>query len=452
MYEPLLEALKGAGTQGLARRERMARQTFQSLGVTFVTVAEERVDRPIPLDILPRIISQAHWRVIDRGIRQRVYALNALVADIYGAQTILKAGLIPREYVYSSPLLEPRMMGVSVPGEVWTAVTGIDVVRIGDDRYAVLEDNVRGPSGVSYVLENRLVSSRIWPQQIRRHHVEPVAEYPQKLLEMFLAIRPGKWVVWSPGVYNSAYFEHSLLANQMGLELVEGRDLLVWRNQLHLRTTNGLRPVDGVYRRIDEEFLDPLVFRPDSLIGVPGLANLFPHGELALVNAAGVGVADDKGIYRFVPDAIRFYLGETPILENIPTFLPGIPAEYQHIVTHWDEMVIKPVAQSGGKGIFFGRAMDARERERWRERLRAYPRQYIAQPLVDFSQAPCYVNGRMEPRYVDLRPFCLLGREAWVLPGGLTRVSASSSSCVVNSSQGGGTKDTWIERRNEREG
>lgn len=447
VYQSLLAALERIGPEGLDSRERIAQQTFQSLGVTFVTGSNVRIDRPIPVDIVPRIISHEHWRHIERGIKQRTYALNMLVADIYGDQTILRAGVIPRDFVYSSPLLEPRMMGQQVPANVWTAVVGSDLVRTDEAQYAVLEDNVRGPSGVSYVMENRLIFSRSWPQQIRHHHVMPVSDYPQRLLETFLAIRPGKWVVWTPGVYNSAYFEHSLLANQMGLELVEGRDLLVWRNQLHLRTTNGLKPVEGIYRRLDESFLDPLAFRPDSLIGVPGLVNLLAHGQLAMVNAMGVGVVDDKGIYRYVPDAIKFYLGEDPILDNIPTYTPTIAREYSHMVAHWDDMVIKPVSESGGKGIYFGRDMDAAEREYWQNQLRAFPRQYIGQPVIEFSQAPCFVGGRMQPRYVDLRPFCLLGQEAWVLPGGLTRVSKSDDSCVVNSSQGGGTKDTWVERR-----
>lgn len=446
LYRPFSEVLGQHFTQW-DRRKRVADEVFRHRGVTFALGAgAERVERSIPFDIIPRLIGAAHWRHLEHGLAQRMTALNFLVSDIYGAQRILKAGVIPPEFVYSSPLLKPRMMGIRVPEDRWIAVAGIDVVRTGEDRYVVLEDNVRSPSGVSYVLENRLVSSSIWPQVMRSTSVHPIVEYPQRLLDTFLSITPGKWVVLTPGLYNSAYFEHSLLSSQMGLDLVESHDLMIYRNRVHVRTTQGLQPIDGIYRRVDEDFLDPLVFRADSLIGVPGLGSVLAHEHTALVNAVGCGVADDKGMYRFIPDAVRFYLGEDPILPNIPTYLPSINSERAYIFEHWDDVVIKPVSESGGKGLLFGRDLSSAQRQLWREEISLNPRSYIAQPVVTFSTAPVYHEGRFEPRYVDLRPFCLLGDDPWVLPGGLTRVSASQESLVVNSSQGGAIKDTWILR------
>lgn len=448
VYAKFVQAMKTVGTEGLASREQLVQQLYYSLGITFgLGTGDHGIERPIPFDIIPRIISERHWRTISRGMVQRILALNALVADIYGSQRIIRAGVIPAEMIYSSPMLKPRMMGVTMPKNVWIAIAGCDVVRTGEDSYAVLEDNVRTPSGVSYVLENRLVSSRIWPHVIRQHAVEPVAQYPHELLRTFLEIRPGRWVLLTPGVYNSAYFEHSLLANLMGIELVEARDLLVLNNQIHVKTTSGLQPVDGIYRRLDEDFLDPLTFRPDSQIGVQGLGNLLPHGNLGLANAIGTGVVDDKAMYRFVPDAIRYYLGEEPILDSIPTYLPSIPKEREYVFANWKDMVIKPVGESGGKGVLFGSQMTDYEVAYWQGEVERNPRNYVCQPVVAFSQAPCFVDGRLEPRFVDFRPFCLLGDEPRVLTGGLTRVALNKRSRVVNSSQGGGTKDTWVERR-----
>ncbi len=446
MYRPFSQVLTQPFTQW-ERRKRVAEEVFHHRGVTFALGAGAgRVERSIPFDIMPRLISAAHWATLSRGLAQRIMALNLLVADIYGAQRILKQHVIPEEFVFSSPLLKPRMMGVTVPKDRWVAVAGIDVVRTGEDEYAVLEDNVRGPSGVSYVLENRLVSSSIWPGVMRSMSLRPIVEYPQRLLDTFGSIKPGKWVVLTPGLYNSAYFEHSLLASQMGLDLVESRDLMVYRNRVHLRTTQGLQPIDGIYRRVDEDFLDPLVFRPDSLIGIQGLINVLTHGHTALANAVGCGVADDKGIYRFIPDAIQYFLGEDPILPNIPTYLPTIPHERDYIFQHWDDLVVKPVSESGGKGVLFGAHLSQSERDQWQGEIMQDPRGYIAQPVVTFSTAPVYHDNRFEPRYVDLRPFCLLGDDPWVLPGGLTRVSSSTESRVVNSSQGGAIKDTWVIR------
>ncbi|WP_053960760.1 circularly permuted type 2 ATP-grasp protein [Sulfobacillus thermosulfidooxidans] len=446
LYRVFLPLLQGRLNQW-DRRKHIADQIFHHRGVTFALGSSaERIERPIPFDIVPRILSHAHWQHLERGLAQRLVALNLLVGDIYGDQRILQAGVIPRDFVYSSPLLQPRMMGVAVPQNRWVSVAGIDIVRTGEDEYVVLEDNVRSPSGVSYVLENRLVSSSIWPQVMRSVSMHSIVEYPQRLLETLLGLSPGAWVVLTPGVYNSAYFEHSLLASQMGLDLVEGRDLVVYRNRIHVKTTQGLKPIDGIYRRVDEDFLDPLVFRADSLIGVPGLGNVLMHGALALVNAVGCGIADDKGMYRFIPDAIRYYLGEEPILSNIPTYLPVFDRERDYIFSHWDELVIKPVAESGGKGLAFGRDMSQEEREQWKEMICRQPRQFIAQPVITFSTAPVYHQGHFEARYVDFRPFCLLGKDPWILPGGLTRVSGSSQSLVVNSSQGGAIKDTWVLR------
>ncbi|MCY0881415.1 MAG: circularly permuted type 2 ATP-grasp protein [Firmicutes bacterium] len=449
LYRSFIEALVKTGSAGLAARERVVAQTFQGLGITFALPSVSgNIERPIPFDILPRLISTDHWQRIASGVAQRVRALNAFIADVYGDQRILRAGIIPEEFIYQSPLFTPQMMGVRVPNDVWITVAGIDVVRIGEESYAVLEDNVRSPSGVSYVLENRLISSRLWAQLMRQHRVSPVSQYPQELLETLFSIREGKWVVLTPGVYNSAYFEHSLLANQMGLDLVEAQDLVVHNHQLHTRTTKGLQPVVGAYRRVDEEYLDPLTFRPDSVIGVPGLGQLLPQQQLALANAVGTGIGDDKAVYRYVPQMIAYYLGESPLLENIPTYLPSIPKEQDYIFAHWKDLVIKPVAASGGKGVQFGDKLDKSSTQSLQQAIRQDPRQFIAQPILKFSQAPCYADGEWEPRYIDLRPFCLNGaQETVVLPGGLTRVSADSKNRIVNSSQGGSTKDTWVERR-----
>lgn len=446
LYQPFIPALALPPEQW-NRRKGVADELFRHRGVTFALgQGAGRVERPIPQDIIPRLISAQHWKYLTRGLAQRLLALNLLVADIYGPQAIIKAGIIPDEFVFSSPLLKPRMIGVSVPKNRWISVAGIDVVRTGEDEYVVLEDNVRSPSGVSYVLENRLVSSTIWSDTMRELAIRSVVDYPQRLLDTFLSIVPEKWVVLTPGVYNSAYFEHSLLASQMGLDLVESRDLMVYRNRIHMRTTQGLKPIQGIYRRIDEDFLDPLAFRPDSLIGVPGLANVVVHGRVSLVNAIGCGIADDKGMYRFIPEAIKFFLGEDPVLPNIPTYLPWFPRERDYIFEHWTELVIKPVAEAGGHGVAFGAEMTGSETAELKNAIRRRPRDFIAQPVIRFSTAPVYHQGHFEPRYVDLRPFCLLGEEPWVLPGGLTRVSASPDSLVVNSSRGGAVKDTWVIR------
>ncbi len=443
-YEPFARLLTDP-VHHWDRRKQMAEEIFHHRGVTFALGAtSQRIERTIPFDIIPRIISYSHWQHLERGLTQRLLALNDLVADIYGPQKILKDKVIPSDFVYASPLLQPRMMGVRVPQNRWISVAGIDIVRTDEKEYVVLEDNVRSPSGVSYVLENRLVSSSIWPQVMRSSTIHSVAEYPQRLLDTLLSLSAGIWAVLTPGVYNSAYFEHSLLASQMGVDLVEGRDLIVYRNRVHVKTTQGLKPIDGIYRRIDETYLDPLVFQGNSLIGVPGLGNVLRHGHVSMVNAVGCGIADDKGMYRFIPDAIRYYLGEEPILPNIPTYLPVVDTERDFIFHHWDDLVIKPVAESGGKGLVFGRDLSMSDRVTWQAQMTHAPRQFIAQPVLTFSKAPVYHQGHFEPRFVDLRPFCLLGKEPWILPGGLTRVSGSRQSLVVNSSQGGAIKDTWI--------
>lgn len=445
VYSKFMETLAAVGMAGLESRTKLVQQMYLSLGITFgMANSEHGLERPIPFDIIPRIVNDRHWQHISKGIRQRVVALNHFVSDIYGEQRIIRDGVVPAELIYQSPLLERRMMGVKLPRDLWVVIAGCDVLRTGEDTYVVLEDNVRTPSGASYVLENRLVSARIWSQSIRQYSVAPVSQYPHDLLKTLMEIRPGNWVLLTPGVYNSAYFEHSLLANLMGIDLVEPRDLVVKDNQVQVKTTAGLTPVDGIYRRIDAGFLDPLSFKPDSQIGVHGLGNLLPHGALGLVNAIGTGIADDKAIYRYVPDAIRYYLGEDPILENVPTYLPYIAKERDYVFAHWSDMVIKPVAESGGKGVVFGRSLTDYETRSLQEEIVKYPRRYIAQPLVNFSQAPCYTNGRLEPHFVDFRPFCLLGDEPRVLSGGLTRVALQEQSQVVNSSQGGGTKDTWV--------
>ncbi|HEX6828524.1 MAG TPA: circularly permuted type 2 ATP-grasp protein, partial [Burkholderiales bacterium] len=423
---------------------------FHRVGITFAVYGDESgAERLIPFDIVPRIIPAAEWKTLSQGLIQRVKALNAFIHDIYHAQEIIKAGIIPAGQVLANPQFKHEMLGVDVPHEVYCHVAGVDVVRAGEGEFYVLEDNLRVPSGVSYMIEDRLVMMRLFPELFAQHRIAPVDHYPDYLLETLLEVAPAGVddpvvVVLTPGRYNSAYFEHAFLAQQMGVELVEGQDLIVRNDTVYMRTTRGPQKVDVIYRRVDDDFLDPQVFRSDSMLGVPGLFAAYRAGRVALCNAIGTGVADDKSTYIHVPDMIRFYLAEEPILSNVPTYQLSKPDERSYVLEHLHELVVKEVHGSGGYGMLVGPCSTREEREAYKERLRATPGNFIAQPTLSLSSCPTFVESGVAPRHVDLRPFVLSGREVRLVPGGLTRVALRDGSLVVNSSQGGGTKDTWV--------
>ena len=401
--------------------------------------------------MVPRIISANEWRVLERGLRQRVQAINMFLRDIYHGRDILRAGLIPDELIFRNPVFRPEMNGQAVPHDVYVHIAGIDVVRVGPEDFFVLEDNARTPSGVSYMLENRLAMKRTFPDLYRRLNVERVADYPLELLKTLHAVSPRQQdnpvcVLLTPGQYNSAYFEHTFLAQQMGIEIVEGRDLLVENDRVYMHTTRGLVQVDVIYRRIDDDFLDPRFFRRDSILGVPDLMKAYRAGNVTLVNAVGTGVADDKATYAYVPDMIRFYLSEEPVLPNIETFLGSRPDDLSYMIEKMDDLVVKAVDEAGGYGMLIGPASTKEEVAEFREKVRANPRGYIAQPVISLSRHPTFCDGKLEGRHIDLRPFVLTGKETVVIPGGLTRVALRKGSLVVNSSQGGGSKDTWVLR------
>ena len=440
----------------LDAQRRTADLAFLAQGITFAVYSDGKgTERLFPFDVVPRILPWSEWDRIERGLTQRVIALNLFLQDIYGAQKILQDRRIPRSLVLSSRHFRREVSGVRVSRGIYTHVAGIDLVR--DSRsghFVVLEDNVRTPSGVSYVLENRLVMTRALPSVFARHEVLPVDHYPTELLQIMRTCSPRggeqpTLVLLTPGIYTSAYFEHSFLAQQMGIELVEGRDLVVDGDVVFMKTINGFRRVDVIYRRIDDEYLDPLTFRADSVLGVPGLINAYRAGNVALVNAVGNGIADDKAVYAFVPAFIRYYLGEDPILDNVETYLCSEPTQLAHVLANLDQLVVKPVGESGGYGVLIGPTADRATLDTYRTRLRADPRNFIAQPVVGLSRAPCYdaEAGRLVGRHVDLRPYCLYdGERVTIVPGGLTRVALVPGSMVVNSSQGGGSKDTWVLR------
>ncbi len=446
-YRELVEALQSSGQGDLAQRQRAADLAFMDLGITFTVYSEEGgTERIFPFDLVPRIIDAREWCAIEAGLKQRVLALNAFIQDAYNDGKIFEAGLIPPEIVYGSPNFEPLMRGFTPPGGVWAHISGIDLVRDADGAFYVLEDNLRTPSGVSYVIENRLVSTRTLPRFFSRSGVRPVNDYPSKLYE---AIRrcaaTAPVVLLTPGPYNSAYFEHSFLAKQMGVQLVEGRDLMMRNGSIVMRTTRGPQPVGALYRRVDDQYLDPLNFDPDSMLGVAGLFDAYRGGGLCLVNAIGTGIADDKSVYPYVPDMIRFYLGEEPKLNNVPTFHAADDKARGYILANLRDLVVKPTNASGGYGVVVGCTSDDRTLEKLGEAIVETPERYIAQPLIRLSTCPTVVNGEYCPRRVDLRPFIIFdGIEPWVLPGGLTRVALEDGSYIVNSSQGGGSKDTWV--------
>jgi len=434
----------------LASKRAEADALFHRVGITFAVYGEnEGTERLIPFDIVPRIMPAAEWARLEQGLKQRVHALNAFIADIYHEQRILRAGRIPPEQILCNPQYRPEMQGVNLPGGIYAHISGIDIVRDRDGRFCVLEDNLRVPSGVSYMLENRKMMMRLFPELFASDAIEPVEHYPDVLHENLKSVAPAgvtdpTVVLLTPGAYNSAYFEHAFLAQQMGIELVEGQDLFVRDAVLYMRTTQGPERVDVVYRRLDDDFLDPLSFRPESTLGVPGLLTAYRAGHVTIANAIGTGVADDKSVYPYVPEMVRFYLGEEPLLANVPTWVLRRPEDRAYALAHLGELVVKEVHGAGGYGMLIGPAASSAQIEEFRARITAHPERYIAQPTLALSTSPTLVAAGLAPRHIDLRPFVLSGREITVVPGGLTRVALRDGSLVVNSSQGGGTKDTWV--------
>jgi uncharacterized circularly permuted ATP-grasp superfamily protein len=449
-YAALYDRLLELSADELQRRQVGADMMFLNQGITFTVYGhDDGTEKIFPYDLLPRIITSAEWSTIERGLTQRITALNLFLKDIYHDGHILNDRVVPRELVTTCRHYRREMRNLRVPRDIYVSVVGTDLVRGEDGRFLVLEDNLRVPSGVSYMLANRAVMKRVFPMMFDRYNVRPIDHYGQALLTTLRTLAPSHRpdptiVLLSPGVFNSAYFEHTFLARQMGIELVEGRDLLVHDSIVYMRTTAGLRRVDVIYRRLDDDFLDPLAFRPDSILGVPGLLNAYRSGNVALANAIGTGIADDKALYAFVPQIIRYYLDEDAILPNVETFLLNIPQHRAHVLDHLDQLVVKAVGESGGYGMLIGPHSTSAEREEFRQRILEDPRNYIAQPTLALSRAPCFVDGHVEARHVDLRPYILCGEQITIVPGGLTRVALRRGSLVVNSSQGGGSKDTWV--------
>ncbi len=445
----LVDTIESLSDGHLLRYQHAAERLLLQMGITFNVYGDSAgAERIFPFDLIPRIIAAGEWQHIERGLVQRIHALNAFIDDIYHDQKILKDGVIPAEVILSAASYRKQCHGLNPPWRVWCHITGTDLVRDRDGRFYVLEDNLRVPSGVSYVLENREVLKRIFPAVFEGLLVRPVNEYPSRLLEMLESLALGEQhprvVLLTPGIYNSAYFEHSYLAQQMGVQLVEGRDLVTHDNIIYMRTTSGLRRVDVIYRRVDDDFIDPLAFRPDSILGVAGLFNAYRAGNVTLANAFGTGVADDKALYAYVPSIIKYYLSEEPVLQNVKTYLLTEPASRQHVLANLDKLVVKAVGESGGYGMLIGPQSTAAQREEFTRKIQAEPRNYIAQPTISFSRAPCLIGDDLEPRHVDLRPYILYGDKVNIVPGGLTRVALKQGSLVVNSSQGGGSKDTWV--------
>ncbi len=449
-YEALHRRLLELSPADLRQRQQNADSAFLHQGVTFTVYGDEQgTERIFPYDLLPRVITAREWETIERGLIQRLTALNLFLKDIYQDARILKEGVVPRHLVYSAQHYRREMLGVRPRKDIYVSVAGSDLVRLPDGQFAVLEDNLRVPSGVSYMLTNRQIIKRVFPELFTNYAVRPIDHYGQSLLATLRSLAPGDRsdptiVLLTPGVFNSAYFEHTFLARQMGIELVEGRDLIVHDNVVYMRTTAGLRRVDVIYRRVDDDFIDPLAFRPDSRLGVPGLFNAYRSGNVSIVNAIGTGVADDKAVYAYVPAIIRFYLDEEPILPNVETYLLSNPAHRTYVLENLDKLVVKAVGESGGYGMLIGPHSTASQRDEFRRRIQSEPRNYIAQPTLALSRAPNFINDRIESRHVDLRPYVLCGEKFTVVPGGLTRVALRQGSLVVNSSLGGGSKDTWV--------
>ncbi len=451
-YQELSRWLSETPPDALEYRRHEAELLFRRIGITFAVYGDAAAqERLIPFDVIPRILSGKEWARLETGLKQRVRALNLFLRDIYHERDILRAGRIPEDLIFQNPVFRPEMNQLDVPHDVYVHIAGIDVVRIDADDFYVLEDNARTPSGVSYMLENREIMMRLFPDLFARHRIAPVEDYPDALLSALRSVAPHSATteptvaLLTPGIYNSAYFEHSFLADKLGVELVEGRDLVVRNDEVFMRTTEGLKRVDVIYRRVDDDFLDPLTFRPDSALGVPGLMSAYMAGKVTLANAVGTGIADDKAVYSYMPDIVRFYLDEEPILKNVPTWRCREPADLAYVLDHLDELVVKEVHGSGGYGMLIGPASSKATIEAFRDKLKREPDGFIAQPTLALSTCPTCTASGLAPRHVDLRPFVLSGKDdITVVPGGLTRVALQEGSLVVNSSQGGGTKDTWI--------
>jgi uncharacterized circularly permuted ATP-grasp superfamily protein len=453
---PLIERIHSLSEGELLQRQEAAQIAFYKLGITFNVYGDRQgTERIFPFDIIPRIVSASEWSWLEQGLKQRIHALNLFIDDIYHDQKIIRDGILPEDLIQTAKGFLKPCVGLNPPGGIWCHITGTDLVRDRDGQWYVLEDNLRCPSGVSYVLENRRVMKSTFPALFKTMGIQPVDDYPSHLLETLLHLTPPHLsnptvVVLTPGIYNSAYFEHSFLAQQMGVELVEGRDLVVADGYLQMRTTKGLQRVDVVYRRIDDDFIDPLAFRSDSLLGIPGVMEVYRSGRVAIANALGTGVADDKVIYAYVPQMIRYYLGEDQIIPNVPTYLCWEPQQLQYVLDHLDQLVVKAANESGGYGMLIGSKATAAERDGFAEKIKATPRNYIAQPTLCLSRVPTLVEWEegkgqcLAGCHVDLRPYILYGKEIYVHPGGLTRVALKKGSLVVNSSQGGGSKDTWV--------
>ncbi len=449
-YQTLHERFCALSVSDMNEKTRAADISFLYQGITFTVYSQdEGIERIFPFDLIPRIIPRREWDLLERGLTQRVLALNQFLHDVYHDQRIIKDKRIPPELVFGASNFRREMIGITAPRQIYAHIIGTDLIRDHEGNYYVLEDNLRSPSGVSYMLENRQAMKRSFPRLFEQYGVAPIDHYPQELLAMLRSVAPREVpeptvVLLTPGVYNSAYFEHSFLARQMGIEIVEGRDLVCHDNRVYTRTTHGLQSVDVIYRRIDDDFLDPLAFKQKSLLGVPGLLNAYRAGNITLANAIGTGVADDKAVYAYVPEMIRYYLGEEPILNNVPTYLAINDTDRNYILANLDKLVVKAVNESGGYGMLIGMHASQAERAAFAEKIKANPRNFIAQPTISLSRHPTYIEGELRGCHVDLRPYILCGETIKLVPGGLTRVALRAGSLVVNSSQGGGSKDTWV--------
>lgn len=447
----LIDRLMSFPKGEILRRQKAAEAALFNMGVTFTVYSDESgIEKIFPFDILPRIIEPEDWELIEKGLKQRIYALNLFIDDIYHDQKIIKDNVIPKDILYSSKCIQPHCQGLNPPKGIWCHITGSDLVRDADGRFYVLEDNLRCPSGVSYVLENRQVLKRTFPLVFGESAVRSVDDYPNRLSRMLEFLAPDNVesptvALLTPGIHNSAYFEHSFLAQQTGIELVEGNDLVVQDGFVYMRTTKGFQKVDVIYRRIDDDFLDPLAFNPDSLLGVPGIMEVYKAGRLALANAPGTGIADDKVVYAYVPKIIKYYLDEEPILPNVPTYVCWDDKDREYVLNNIEKLVVKPANESGGYGMLIGTQSTSKQRAQFAELIKENPRNYIAQPTLSLSRVPVIVDDdHYEGRHVDLRPYALYGEDIYIMPGGLTRVALKKGSLVVNSSQGGGSKDTWV--------
>lgn len=450
-YKSLLQSIGHLSIEQLKQKDLQAGELFMNQGITFTVYSDDAgIERIFPFDILPRIITGTEWDHIEKGIKQRLKALNMFLRDVYHDQQIIKDKVIPGSLVVSCPHYTREVFGINVPYDIYVHISGIDLIRGEDGKFYILEDNLRTPSGVSYMLENREVTKRLFSDQLAANHVRMVNNYPLVLHNILLSLSPRPVsnpvaVILTPGVYNSAYYEHTFLARQMGIPLVEGRDLVVNNHKVYMKTTRGLEQVDVIYRRVDDEYLDPLTFRPDSALGIPGLISAYRRGNVAIVNAVGNGVADDKAVYAYVPDMIKYYLNEEPILPNVPTYQLKDPDARKHVFDNIHSMVIKRTNQSGGYGMLMGNSAKDSEIAEFKEKVEENPREFIAQPIIKLSTVPCFIDGKLQPRHVDLRPYALCGPSGIeIVPGGLTRVALREGSLVVNSSQGGGSKDTWV--------